>query len=112
MVDVKAVEKQLKARLKELGERSEVIEADLQAPLDPDFEEQANELEDQDAESGIDAVIRSEISQIELALSRIEDGDYGECANCGNDIAEKRLEAQPTAILCIDCATAAEAGRR
>ncbi len=44
------------------------------------------------------------LQQIEAALGRIEDGDYGYCLNCGEAIAPKRLELNPTAPVCIDCA--------
>jgi DnaK suppressor protein len=40
--------------------------------------------------------------EIEAALSRIDDGTYGLCANCGNPISPERLEAVPYATLCID----------
>lgn len=46
------------------------------------------------------------LSQIDAALSRIEDGTYGICVNCGRPIGEERLEARPWADLCIDCARA------
>ncbi len=45
-----------------------------------------------------------ELQHIEAALKRMEDGDFGECLNCGEDIAAKRLEIDPTAAICIDCA--------
>lgn len=45
-----------------------------------------------------------ELQQIEAALSRIEDGDYGFCVSCGEEIAPKRLALNPTAPVCIDCA--------
>tara|TARA_Y100000034_G_scaffold136999_1_gene218189 strand:+ start:2964 stop:3314 length:351 start_codon:yes stop_codon:yes gene_type:complete len=43
------------------------------------------------------------IRQIDLALSRIQDGTYGECSDCGVDISEKRLNARPEAHMCIEC---------
>jgi DnaK suppressor protein len=52
------------------------------------------------------------IKQINAALQRIDDGTYGECAWCGEDIRPERLRALPTAILCIDCATAREKRQR
>ncbi len=45
-----------------------------------------------------------ELQQIEAALSRIADGDYGYCVNCGEAIASKRLALNPTTPNCIDCA--------
>lgn len=46
-----------------------------------------------------------EITRIEAALKRIDHGDYGWCATCGEAIAPKRLEADPTVATCIDCAS-------
>ena len=40
---------------------------------------------------------------IKIALKAIEDGQYGECSKCGEDIKEKRLQAVPWATMCIDC---------
>jgi len=40
---------------------------------------------------------------IDEALRRIEDGSYGKCESCGNDISAARLEAVPHARLCIAC---------
>jgi DnaK suppressor protein len=45
---------------------------------------------------------------IELALKRIEDDTYGLCQSCSEPIAPDRLEFDPTALQCIDCATRAE----
>jgi DnaK suppressor protein len=38
-------------------------------------------------------------------LARIEDGDFGYCEDCGEEIAIKRLELDPTAMRCISCAS-------
>lgn len=97
--------KSLRARLAELTERSERIEDELRAPLDADFSEQANQLEDEDALEGIDDVLIAEITSVRAALARIDDGSYGSCATCGEEIALKRLEAIPTATQCIACAS-------
>jgi DnaK suppressor protein len=43
------------------------------------------------------------LADIDAALRRIEEGTYGTCANCGNQIAPERLEARPWATLCIEC---------
>ncbi len=43
------------------------------------------------------------LSRIEEPLERIEQGDYGECASCGEEIGVKRLLARPVARLCITC---------
>jgi DnaK suppressor protein len=45
------------------------------------------------------------IKKIDESLKAIESGDYGFCDSCGIDIGIRRLEARPTATLCIDCKT-------
>jgi DnaK suppressor protein len=45
------------------------------------------------------------IKKIDEALKEIESGNYGFCESCGIDIGIRRLEARPTATLCIDCKT-------
>ncbi|MET4696505.1 RNA polymerase-binding protein DksA [Endozoicomonas lisbonensis] len=51
---------------------------------------------------------RKLIRKIEKTLTRIEEEDYGFCDSCGVEIGVRRLEARPTATLCIDCKTLAE----
>lgn len=48
---------------------------------------------------------RKLIKKIDETIARIEAGDYGYCDSCGIEIGLKRLEARPTATLCIDCKT-------
>jgi DnaK suppressor protein len=48
---------------------------------------------------------RKLIKKINETVARIESGDYGYCDSCGIEIGLKRLEARPTASLCIDCKT-------
>ncbi|HEB56720.1 MAG TPA: RNA polymerase-binding protein DksA [Gammaproteobacteria bacterium] len=46
---------------------------------------------------------RKLIKKIDEALDHLESGDYGYCEQCGMEIGIRRLEARPTATLCIDC---------
>ena len=48
---------------------------------------------------------RKLIKKIDKTLIRIEEDDYGFCDQCGVDIGIRRLEARPTAELCVDCKT-------
>ena len=43
------------------------------------------------------------LSKIDAALEKIENGEYGKCVNCGEDIGIARLRARPVAELCIEC---------
>ena len=52
------------------------------------------------------------VSKIDEALKNLHDGDYGYCEECGIEIGIRRLEARPTATLCIDCKTLAEMRER
>ncbi|MBU2852246.1 RNA polymerase-binding protein DksA [Acidithiobacillus ferrivorans] len=51
---------------------------------------------------------RKLIRKITQALDRIKTGEYGYCESCGVEIGLRRLEARPTATLCIDCKTLEE----
>lgn len=55
---------------------------------------------------------RKLIKKINEALSDIDEGDYGYCESCGIEIGIRRLEARPTATLCVDCKTLAEIKER
>ena len=49
------------------------------------------------------------LNKIDDALARLEQGSYGNCFECGDEIAEKRLRALPFAVRCKDCEAAKEA---
>jgi len=51
---------------------------------------------------------RKLLKKIEQALDKVDKGDYGWCEACGIEIGIRRLEARPTAELCIDCKELAE----
>lgn len=55
---------------------------------------------------------RKLIKKIEKTIEKIENDDYGFCESCGIEIGIKRLEARPTADLCIDCKTLDEIKER
>jgi DnaK suppressor protein len=54
---------------------------------------------------------RHQLVQIDDALRRLDQGSYGTCQRCGNQIEPARLEALPHAILCMDCKRRDETGR-
>ena len=49
-----------------------------------------------------------QLREIDAALRRIDDGSYGNCERCEEPINPRRLDADPTARLCIDCASNTE----
>ena len=54
-------------------------------------------------DAGLNQVRSSERRAIEWALERLEKGNYGICAGCGNPISRARLKAIPWADYCLDC---------
>lgn len=105
MPDTVEAKTRLETQLAELTGRLDRIGEVLAEPLNPDFSEQAVEMEDDASLEGQGALIVREIASVQRALARIESGTYGECVRCGTQIAPGRLEARPEAALCIECAS-------
>jgi DnaK suppressor protein len=62
-------------------------------------------------EIGVGQSLESTLARIERALSKLDEGTYGNCDRCGKPIAQARLQAMPDSVMCLDCA-AAERSRR
>lgn len=103
----KLVEEQ-KARLtRDLERAREMRQESLPPPDEPSY---SNHLADegtltyqQEENLAVVRHLERELETVEAALARIADGSYGKCEDCGKPIAVERLEALPTASLCIDC---------
>lgn len=52
------------------------------------------------------------LAQVDAALSRLDEGAFGQCVRCGRQIVPARLEALPWAAHCIECQTAIDRGQR
>ena len=89
-----------------LTTRVDSIEKDLRSPRNKDWQENITERENDEVLEGLDIAGLDEIQQIQTALLRIEEGVYGFCVRCGEDIAPRRLDVMPAATLCIECARA------
>ena len=100
---------QLDARLKALIKRVDAIELDLRQPSNPDWQENVTERENDEVLEGLDTAGLDEIVKIRSALLRMDEGVYGMCVRCGEDIAPRRLEVLPSSTDCIECARAAAA---
>jgi DnaK suppressor protein len=66
-------------------------------------EEEATETLELEKRLALENRVRRELSGIEHALRKFEEGTYGKCDNCGKPIDPARLEALPQASLCLDC---------
>lgn len=69
--------------------------------LRADENERADEQEDFTERSAIEHELEVRLKSITEALKRIEDGEYGICTICGEEIEERRLEANPAATTCL-----------
>ena len=94
----------LQAKQQELMKRINAIKGDFAQGRSADFAEQASESENDDVLHGIEAEAAMELSQVNLALQRIKQDEYGICESCGEAISEARLTAVPYASQCIKCA--------
>lgn len=77
----------------------------VNGPLEADSSDQAQSLQNNEVVDHLDEMERAELDQINAALSRIENGTFGNCSECGNEIDDKRLKALPFANVCMDCLT-------
>ncbi len=80
----------------------------LDTNVEPEVEEEGQEENIARLLARLDDRGKAEIEEIDAALARIASGDYGRCEVCGNFIPAARLEAMPTAVMCVACAGARE----
>jgi DnaK suppressor protein len=107
MSDTRLIRARLLARRAELLGRSEAVTADLRherEPLVADFADQATQRENEEVLHGIEQSTRDVLQQINVALARMERGEYFRCSRCGSDIEPERLQAIPEADRCARCA--------
>ncbi len=111
MVDVARYRSVLEARKAELEERLEEIEQQLEKPLPKDWEDAATELEAEEVLEREAILARDELVRINAALKRMEEGEYGYCVECGDEIAPERLDLVPWTPFCARCAASHDHAR-
>lgn len=97
---------QLQDLQSELKNRLNNLNKDMTKSHSSDSGEQAVERENDEVVESLRDETEIELAQIKQALARIEEGEYGSCESCGEDINPKRLDAMPYSVLCIKCAEA------
>ena len=109
MVDTERFRNILQERLKVLTSKLNEIDEDLKEHgTEADFEERATEIAGDEVLEGLGVQGQKEAQQIKAALKRIDEGNYGECVRCGEEIAPKRLELLPHTPLCTACMSGAK----
>ncbi len=108
MKELESVIEKLNAKKDELEERLERVDASLRKTHAKDWSEQAQERENDEVVEALGSNIRVELHQINEALARVDNGEYGTCAVCDGPIRVARLEALPYTDRCHSCATELE----
>lgn len=101
----------LTKRLEDLLNQADTTVIDMNMPKGnfPDPTDRAAYESDRNFELRIRDREHKLIKKVRNALERIENGTFGICEKCGEEISKKRLEARPVTTLCIDCKTREEA---
>ena len=104
---------QIKARLEtykeSIVERREKLARHVsrrEEPLPQDFAEQAVELENDETMVALEQELHDQLRDVDKALERLDEGGYGECTQCGDQISRERLQALPATPFCFACADA------
>lgn len=104
MTSLAITQDRLLALRAELSQRVDAIKRDASSAHSSDSVEQSQERENDEVMDSIGHETMRELSLVNRALLRIEEGDYGVCDNCGDDIDPRRLDALPFAVRCVKCA--------
>jgi RNA polymerase-binding protein DksA len=94
-------------RLRDLDEElEEFVEASRDSNADDEHDpEGATIAFERSQVSALAQQAREHLLEVDAALARLDSGTYGTCERCGEQIAPERLEARPTARLCVQCAS-------
>jgi len=95
---------ELEERLQQLQARLAGIKKDVTQAHSGDSAEQSQERENDEVVDVIGNETVQSIHDIQSALARIDQGSYGICDNCGENISRERLKVLPQALRCVDCA--------
>ena len=98
--------------LQELAHHSGEFQELLGNMLSSDLADIASEDIERGLLSSLGAAGARQLRLIESALSRLHEGHYGICVRCGSRITQERLEALPSAQLCVECQSKEERRRR
>lgn len=99
------LKEQLRLKLEELSNlQTEELEIDPEelSSVDNHPADSATDLMMQTTEMAIDEFRDEEIYDVEKALEAIDNGTYGKCTECGEEIPYERLEVMPTALQCVE----------
>lgn len=100
---MKKLEKKLLEEKQSLEERLNKIAEHYKKEKDQNLEEQAIAEQNEEVVENLGLKLKNRLENVNNALIRMKIGTYGECHECGEKIAKKRLEVLPCSLYCIDC---------
>jgi RNA polymerase-binding transcription factor DksA len=107
--DRQQVEKRLRERAEEIATRREHLKREGENMLDSELADydqhpadEGTETHEQELDETTELMLEAEAENVELALQRLAQGQYGICIDCGKEIPRERLEAIPEAVRCIE----------
>ena len=106
----------LDLRSRVLGAAHDIVEGDVDdgelssAAGDQHLADHASEMLDREVDESLEENAELLVRDIDQALRKIDDGTYGKCERCGQDIPQERLDAVPYATLCVSCKQLEERG--
>jgi len=99
--------KALEKELENFAKKDDVPKGDWETKYpnreDGDKEDEADEVQEYNNLLPIEYSLELKLKDVDSALAKIENGQYGLCEKCGKEIEEKRLTAVPEAKTCIKC---------
>jgi RNA polymerase-binding transcription factor DksA len=101
------IQARLVARKEELSNRMVRLDRHVKRiaePLTPDFAEQAVERQNDEVVDALWKTTVDELREVNDALGRLAEHEYGDCERCGKSIQPMRLQALPCTTLCSGCA--------
>ena len=118
-IDKEKVGARLRERAEEIARQRASLRAEDEgtqsgelADYDQHPADSGTDTHDLELDAGTELMLADEAEQVAIAQQRLEDGTYGICIDCGEEIPEARLEANPEAIRCIKDQERYEAERR
>ena len=99
----------LDLRSRVLGAAHDIVEGDVDdgelssAAGDQHLANHASEMVDRELDESLEDNAEQLVQEIDRALEKIDDGTYGKCERCGQEIPQERLDAVPYATLCVSC---------
>ena len=107
-MDLEAVRRELEARRASMGERVDTLAQRPELGAAQGFGKRIGdgtvEAISRLTDISVGQSLEAGLHRIDRALAKLDDGTYGICEGCGRPIPEKRLEAMPESVTCVECA--------